>query len=310
VQRFESKTGRAQGKSMKRIQSLAGAWEFRQTGGEEWLIARVPGGVHTDLFALGRIPDPFVADNEQRVQWVAESGWTYRCRFESSPGLLAEEKVFLVCDGLDTLATVFLNGHKLGHTDNMFRRYEWEVKSLLGVAEANEITITFDSPMKFIAKKQSIRPLPGVAQAIPGGPYLRKAPCQFGWDWGPQLPQVGIWKDIRLEGYSVARLADVHLRQDHSGGRVTVEAMITSELWGKSPLSAVVRITTPDGEALKKKLPCRCWARQSSMWQFQILSSGGRMGMVSNHSIKRKSRLWEKILPGRGCWISSAYSLV
>jgi beta-mannosidase len=253
VQRFESKTGRAQGKSMKRIQSLAGAWEFRQTGGEEWLIARVPGGVHTDLFALGRIPDPFVADNEQRVQWVAESGWTYRCRFESSPGLLAEEKVFLVCDGLDTLATVFLNGHKLGHTDNMFRRYEWEVKSLLGVAEANEITITFDSPMKFIAKKQSIRPLPGVAQAIPGGPYLRKAPCQFGWDWGPQLPQVGIWKDIRLEGYSVARLADVHLRQDHSGGRVTVEAMITSELWGKSPLSAVVRITTPDGEVLEEE---------------------------------------------------------
>ncbi len=64
-----------------KIQSLAGAWEFRQVGTEEWLPASVPGGVHTDLLALGRIPDPFVADNEKRVQWVAESDWVYRYQF-------------------------------------------------------------------------------------------------------------------------------------------------------------------------------------------------------------------------------------
>ena len=99
-----------------RIQSLAGAWEFRQTGTEEWLPASVPGGVHTDLLALGRIPDPFVADNEKCVQWVAESDWIYRCVFSCSPELLAQEKIFLVCEGLDTLATVVLNGHELGQT--------------------------------------------------------------------------------------------------------------------------------------------------------------------------------------------------
>jgi len=110
------------------IQSLAGAWEFCRAGADEWLPATVPGGVHTDLLALGHIPDPFVADNEKRVQWVAESDWVYRRRFSCAPELLAEEKIFLVCDGLDTLATVVLNGHELGHTENMFRRYEWEVK--------------------------------------------------------------------------------------------------------------------------------------------------------------------------------------
>ena len=235
------------------IQSLAGAWEFCRAGADEWLPATVPGGVHTDLLALGHIPDPFVADNEKRVQWVAESDWVYRRRFSCAPELLAEEKIFLVCDGLDTLATVVLNGHELGRTENMFRRYEWEVKSLLITKGANELKIAFSSPVRYAAEKQAIRPLPGVDQAIPGSPYLRKAPCQFGWDWGPQLPPIGIWKGIRLEGYSQARLAEVHLRQDHSNGRVIVEARITSEHWGNMPLSAILRITTPNGEIIERE---------------------------------------------------------
>ena len=112
------------------IQSLTGKWQFQQAGSKEWLPATVPGGVHTDLMENGKIPDPFVGDNEKKVQWVVEADWSYRRTFTCSPELLAQEKIFLVCDGLDTLATVTLNGYKLGHTDNMFRRYEWEVKSL------------------------------------------------------------------------------------------------------------------------------------------------------------------------------------
>jgi len=90
---------------MMRMQSLTGAWQFRQAGTEEWLRATVPGGAHTDLLALERIPDPFVGDNERRVQWVAEAAfaserdWEYRCTFEVAPRLLDEERVFLVCDG-------------------------------------------------------------------------------------------------------------------------------------------------------------------------------------------------------------------
>ncbi|MCJ7534689.1 MAG: glycoside hydrolase family 2 protein, partial [Anaerolineales bacterium] len=236
-----------------RIQSLAGAWEFRQSGMEVWLPASVPGGVHTDLLALGHIPDPFADDNEQRVQWVAESDWIYRYGFSCSPELLAQEKIFLICEGLDTLATVVLNGHELGQTDNMFRRYEWEVKSFLDSKGANELTITFLSPVKFTAEKQAIRPLPGVTQAIPGSPHLRKAPCQFGWDWGPQLPPIGIWKEIRLEGYHEARFSNVHIQQKHDRGNVTVEARIDVQRWEETPIAAVVRITTPNGEIIEKE---------------------------------------------------------
>ena len=236
-----------------KVQSLSGAWEFCLAGTQEWLPAAVPGGVHTDLLALGRIPDPFAADNEKHVQWVAESEWSYRRSFSCAPEIQAHDKVFLVCDGLDTLATVTLNGHRLGQTDNMFRRYEWEVKSLLNTSGANELTITFESPVKYASEKQGIRALAGVAQAIPGGPHLRKAPCQFGWDWGPQLPPIGIWKDIRLEAYNEARLDEVHLRQVHSSDSIVVEARITSQRWGELPVAAVVRITAPNGEVLSQQ---------------------------------------------------------
>jgi beta-mannosidase len=92
-----------------------------------------------------------------------------------------------------------------------------------------------------------------VAPAIPGGPRLRKAPPQFGWDWGPQLPAIGIWKDIRLDGRSVARLDDVHVRQRHEDDQVTVEAVLTVDRWQDVPLTSRVRVTDPDGATLEEQ---------------------------------------------------------
>jgi beta-mannosidase len=232
-------------------QTLTGGWQVSQAGSEEWLPATVPGGIHTDLMAVGRIPDPFVGDNERRVQWVAREEWRYRRTFTVEPGLLDHDKVFLVADGLDTLAALTLNGQEIGRTDNMFRQYRWDVKGLLRSDGPNEIEVAFASPVKYAEEKQAVRALPGVPQAIPGGPYLRKSPYQWGWDWGPQLPPIGIWKDIRLEGHSTARLEDVHLRQHHAEGQVTVEARVVTERWSDAPLSAAVRITAPDGEVLQ-----------------------------------------------------------
>lgn len=232
------------------IQSLTGAWQFRQAGApqswaKEWLPATVPGGAHSDLLALGRIPDPFAGDNERRVRWVAEADWQYRKQFAVTPELLRQPHIWLVCDGLDTLATVTLNGHELGWTANMFRQYRWDVKPLL-MAEGNELRVDFESVVRHVTAKQAARDLPGVSHAIPGGPHVRKAPCQFGWDWGPQLPPVGIWKDIRLEGFDSARLAEVHLRQFHANGVVRVEARLAVENWAAG-LEAVLQVTAPDG---------------------------------------------------------------
>lgn len=238
-------------------QSLSGNWQFRKTGEAEWLPALVPGGVHTDLLALGRIPDPFVADHENAVQWVAESDWEYRLLFPAMPALFDEERVFLVCDGLDTLAEVSLNGQWLGKSDNMFRRYRWQVNEWLRRGE-NELRLVFRSPLAFVRARQAEHPLLGGGD-IPGGPHLRKAPCQWGWDWGPKLPPIGIWKDIRLEGHSVARLEDVHLRQFHANGAVTLRAAVRLEQWQEADLRVSLKVVAPDGETQEvQAVPLRC----------------------------------------------------
>ena len=226
--------------------SLCGTWQFRQVGAADWLPASVPGGVHTDLLALGRIPDPFVADNENAVQWVAENDWEYRLIFSAAPSLLKEEAIFLVCDGLDTLAEVALNGQLLGTTDNMFRQYRWPVTDLLRAGE-NELYVLFRSPLAFLRARQAEQPLRGGGD-IPGGPHLRKAPYQWGWDWGPKLPPIGIWKDIRLEGYSVARLEDVHVRQEHADGRVCLHVAVRLDAWQEADLRITGKVIAPDGK--------------------------------------------------------------
>ncbi|MBK9208292.1 MAG: hypothetical protein IPL71_08310 [Anaerolineales bacterium] len=182
------------------IQSLTGKWQFQQAGTNEWLPATVPGGVHTDLLAIGRIPDPFVADNEKRVQWVAESDWVYNTSFSCTDELLSEEKVFLVCDGLDTLATVVLNGHELGRTDNMFRQYQWDVKALLNAKGANELTISFSSPVKYTAEKQAIRPMPGVSRPSLAGRICARLPVSLAGTGAHNFRQLEFgrifaWKD-------------------------------------------------------------------------------------------------------------------
>jgi beta-mannosidase len=227
-------------------QSLTGTWQFRQAGTQEWLSATVPGGVHTDLLALNLIPDPFVGDNEKHVAWVAEKDWEYCYLFNVEKELFEKENIWLVCDGLDTLASLTLNGQLLGETDNMFRQYRWDVKPLLKQTD-NILLVKFQSPVQYITEKQVQRKLAGVSQAIPGGPHIRKAPCQFGWDWGPQLPPIGIWKDIRLEGYAAARIQEVHLIQVHNENNVTVNAKITVEKFENKPLQAKMILTAPDG---------------------------------------------------------------
>ncbi len=232
--------------------SLGGSWQLRQVGEDKTIPAQVPGGVHTDLLAAGLIPDPFYGANELDVMWVAEQDWQYMHKFQVPDSLLDEDQVILACDGLDTLGHVEINGKLVGSFENMFRQYRWDVKSLLHPGE-NEIVFTFDSVVKYVAEQEGKRPMLGVSQAIPGGPHVRKAPCQFGWDWGPMLPPVGIWKDLRLEGYSAARIEDVHLRQHLQEGLARIEAGLKVERWQDEGLTMVVKVTAPDGQAWERQ---------------------------------------------------------
>ena len=242
-------------------QSLNGAWQLRQAGSNEWLPAQVPGGVHTDLMAASRIADPFVGDEELRVQWVAEADWEYRRTFRVEPEVAAEERVALVFDGLDTLADVRLNGELLGSADNMFRTWRWDVTGRLAAGD-NEVAVRFHSSVRRGAELNAVRALDRPKETLPGGPYLRKAPCHFGWDWGPKLPNVGIWQDVRIEGWNAARLADVRIEQavEVEPTRASVRARVEVERADASSAQAIearLRVVHPDGrtDAVQAAIP-------------------------------------------------------
>jgi beta-mannosidase len=235
-------------------QSLSGEWQFRQADSDEWLPASVPGGVHTDLLRLGRIEEPFVGDEELRVQWVAQQDWEYRRTIFVDHHLLSHDCVQLVCDGLDTLATVTLNGSVIGVAENMFRPYRWDVRDALRPGE-NDLLIAFASPVVYAAAQNNVRPMLDVNNPLPGAPYMRKAPSHFGWDWGPHLPPIGIWRDIRLEAYSTARLADVAVRQHHDNGTVHLTLSASADLYSDQPLQLIAHLTSPSGDIQTASTP-------------------------------------------------------
>ena len=227
--------------------SLNGAWSLEIPGTDFGLVpAQVPGSVYHDLLTAGRIPDPFYRDNENDALKLMENDFVYTRGFSADASLLDCDALLLRCEGLDTLAEITLNGAPLGRADNMHRVWEYDVKALLREGE-NRIEVRFSSPTKFIREAYAEDPADGSSDAMLGFPLLRKAHCMFGWDWGPRLPDAGIWRDISLIGIDTARIRDVLVLQEHETGRVTlrVQTRLLRAAAGETAIS--VRVTGPDG---------------------------------------------------------------
>ncbi len=182
--------------------------------------AEVPGCVHTDLLRAGLIPDPYPNDNELGQRWIGDIDWLYTCRFEIDRSDLQFDHLQLVCEGLDTIARVSINGEDCGQTDNMHRRWRIECKSCLKQG-TNILQIYFNAPTPHTRLEQDRYGKLAVAGGTTGEliahNYIRKMACNFGWDWGPVLPTCGIWRPIYIEGWSDARLGDVQPRTTLQG---------------------------------------------------------------------------------------------
>ena len=210
------------------------AWQFRDATKEgAWAPAIVPGCVHRDLLRNGQIPDPFWGTNELGLQWIEERDWEYRRTFEIAPAVLAAEVVELVADGLDTVATVMLNGQVVARTDNMFIGWRWNVKPLLRPG-SNELRIRFGSAMHYVRTHFTENRPREINDSVGGCAVMRKEQCQFGWDWAPRLLTAGIWRDLRIEAWTANRLVDARVLQQHQrdgGGNVVAVALeVTPEL--------------------------------------------------------------------------------
>jgi beta-mannosidase len=218
-----------------------------------WLPARVPGSVHEALLAAGRIPDPFHGLNEIDLQWIGETDWLYRCTFVVEPSFVDAGPAALCFDGLDTIATVWLNGRQVLRSDNMFTPQRVPAAPHLRVG-SNVITILFESALLYGKAREAEF---GKRRAWNGDPsrvYVRKAQYHYGWDWGPCLLTAGPWRAVYLET-GAARIAELHcpveaaadLRSAVFPVRAAIETEHDSTEARGAALMLRVRLSDPDG---------------------------------------------------------------
>ncbi len=172
----------------------------------DWLAITVPGDVHQTLVAYGRIEDPFYDRNEDRCRWIEEREWWYRVDFEvDEQNIQEDERMLLSFQGLDTFVTLWLNGERLGQHENMFRAISFDVTRRVRCSGFNTLVLCFHPPL----------------QAAPKAPFeswgrntervtMRKAQFGYGWDWGPRLPTVGIWRPVELRRQRIATIEHVY----------------------------------------------------------------------------------------------------
>ncbi|MBM7573342.1 beta-mannosidase [Aquibacillus albus] len=201
--------------------TLSRDWKFRQKGDREWLPAKVPGCVHTDLLANHKIDDPFDGINELELQWIDKQDWEYEITFDLPKKMLDYSHLELVFDGLDTYASVFLNDVPIIEANNMFRVWKKDVNSLLK-HEENRLKVYFHSPVNEDIGKLEEHGfgLPATNDHSEDGGigdkkisvFARKAPYHYGWDWGPRFVTSGIWKDVKIKGWSECQITDLYIQ--------------------------------------------------------------------------------------------------
>lgn len=221
--------------------SLNGTWNMHMQN-QEILTGTIPGSVYSILLENKKIEDPFYGENELTALKIMEQDFTFEKIFSVPESFSACKKILLHCDGLDTLCQIYLNDFYVGEAYNFHRVWEYDVSCFLKAGD-NTLLIKIASPIKYIKKMDARKHYGGCSDAMKGFPYLRKPHCMFGWDWGPRLPDAGIWKDITLYGITGSRITNFHVVQNHTHG-VSIQTEI--EQTGSAQIR--LTLTSPTGE--------------------------------------------------------------
>jgi len=246
---------------------LAAEWSFRLLPGDargaahpglqQWRPAQVPGAVHTDLLAQGQIPDPYVGAPEAGLQWIGLADWEYRARFDVDAPTLARAHAELAFEGLDTFATVTLNGQPLLKADNSHRTWRARVDGKLRPA-GNELRIVLRSPIRTLLPDVQAMPHK-IAGNYPSpygdepkdamvGNFVRKPGYHFGWDWGPRYVTAGIWRPVQLESWDAQRLTALAVQtQALDATRADLEIAVQIESAAVGSAAVQIEVLDPDG---------------------------------------------------------------
>jgi beta-mannosidase len=203
-------------------------WQFKKVSDSVWKQATVPGNVFSDLLDNKQIPDPFIGNNEEVVQWVSEKDWEYKMTFSVDNKTLNRKHIHLNFEGLDTYASVFLNDSLVLKTNNAFREFSVNVKPILKTE--NTLRILFENTSKYEEKAKA-----QLNYTLPEGNriFTRKAQFQYGWDWGPKINTSGIWRPIKLEVWDDFIIEDLYVEQQELNNS---NAKLQIQLQGKTHL--------------------------------------------------------------------------
>jgi beta-mannosidase len=209
-----------------------------------WIPVPVPGDVHQALIDAGRIEDPFYDRNEPECAWIEDREWWYRLTFDGpAEPLQPGERWRLVFHGLDTFVTIWLNGQELGHHQNMFREAVFDVSDRLHPGQPNTLALCFDRPLDHTGGFEGFTSWGRNTERV----FMRKAQFSYGWDWGPRLPNVGLWRPVELRRERRAVIQGVHfytLEIDRAQNRAQVAVRVEAEHFADArPLSATVWLT-------------------------------------------------------------------
>ena len=220
------------------IQSLNQGWNLKTDTLNINLQVNIPSEAHADLYENGLIPHPYgEGDEEKQLQWIPQHQWDYSLKFDVDKNIWQNDNIDLIFNGLDTYADVWLNGEKILHSDNMFVRYEKDVKNLLKKRD-NELKVRF---YPFDAQRDSL--IETYRLRFPEKyAVMRKAAYQNGWDWAPRYLNIGIWKDVELHGWSGFKVENVSvLTENLNGNDAEMSANIEVSCDGEHELKFVAQ---------------------------------------------------------------------
>ena len=237
-------------------QTLNGIWLMKECSSDKnEMNITVPGSVLSGLLENHAIEDPYYRDNEYAARELFWKDYEFERTFVVTEELLQETKVELVCYGLDTLTEIYVNNELLAETNNMHRTYRIDVKNMLKVGE-NNIRILFKSTLQYIKdyKYEENKKIKFVSCGVmEGNQLIRKAHSMFGWDWGAQLPDAGIFRDIELEAYSEAAFEDIRIDQLHSENTVKLSLHTKLQMLEEKAYMIQVRALNPEGEVISNE---------------------------------------------------------
>ena len=233
--------------------NLNGIWRLKNPEWDKDIEGAVPGSVLAQLLEEGMTEDPYWRTNEYKARELFREDYEYSYSFAASEQVLSADEISLVFEGIDTIADIYLNDKLLGRAKDMHRVWSFDVKDCL--QEENELRVYLHSPIAYIENKDKDSDITySSTGSMAGNGWLRKAHYMFGWDWGPQLPDEGIWRDVYIEYASVAKLKEVHIRQYHGEDQVTVDLECPVKFFRDEDLEIQVNIKEPGGRSFTQSI--------------------------------------------------------